>query len=132
MELNELDERWCVSMAEGRVQRIEIDFRLGLLLSDGSETASLYIGVPCRLHGPNMDAWLIPGEPASLSPVLPFFNAEVANVDARKTGELSVEFRDGHCLSAASHEKYEAWEIGATIGFLMVCSPGGAITIFRQ
>jgi len=41
MELVTVNDGWIVSMDDGRVERIEIDFRLGLLIGSASESLSL-------------------------------------------------------------------------------------------
>jgi hypothetical protein len=131
MQIMETNDGWILSMDQGRVLRIEIDFRLGLLLGDGSEAVTLHIEVPCQFNDGGVDVELRPGEPSSLNPILPFFYAEVDSVTIQKTGRLSVEFRGGQRLHVDPNDAYEAWEIGWQDHFLMVCTPGGDVSVFQ-
>src|SRR6185295_2833438 len=98
MNLRDETDGWYLALQDGRVQCIQIDFRLGLLVSDAQDKAQVYVGTPCRLRGANIDVALDPGEPSSLAPVLPLFNASVTGIAIRKTGQLNVQFGTGHCL----------------------------------
>lgn len=80
-----------------------------------------------------MECLLIPEEPASLAPILPLFNAKVIGIRIRKAGKLKVDFGNDLLLEVNPHEKYEAWQLGcSSIGLLLVCSPGGPVSVFRQ
>lgn len=132
MKLTATGSGWMLAMDEGRIQRIEVDFRLGLLLGDKTETASLYIETPCYLKGAGEDTLLIPDEPCSLAPVLALFNAEVEGVSIQRSGHLTAMLKNGRSLEVDPNEMYEAWQIGSTNGFLLVCSPGGEVALFEQ
>jgi hypothetical protein len=132
MTLTATDFGWLLAMDGGRVQRIEIDFRLGLLFGDKAEMASLYIETPCYLRCEGRDIRLIPDEPCSLAPALALFNAEVADVSIQRTGHLTAMLKDGRSLEVDPNEQYEAWQISSTNGFLLVCSPGGEVSLFQQ
>jgi hypothetical protein len=119
-------------MDEGRIQRIEVDFRLGFLFGDKTETASLYIETPCYLRCEGKNIPLMPDEPCSLAPALALFNAEVANVSIERTGHLTASLKDGRSLEVDPSEQYEAWQIGSTNGFLLVCAPGAEVALFQQ
>jgi hypothetical protein len=133
MELRDEKDGWHLSLKDGLVQLIQIDFRLGLVLSDTSGKAQLYIETPCRLKGAGGEVPLTPSESPSLAPILPLFNAKVIGVAIRKTGQLKVEFGDGQSLDVDPDDSYEAWQLGcSSIGSLLVCSPGGMVCFFQQ
>lgn len=124
---------WYLSLQDGLVQLIQIDFRLGLFLSDTSGKAQLYIETPCRIKRADGEVLLTPSESSSLVPILPFFNAKVIGVAIRKTGQLEVEFGNGHSLEVHPDDSYEAWQLGcSSIGSMFVCSPGGEVSLFQQ
>jgi hypothetical protein len=118
-------------MDEARVQRIEIDFRLGLLLSDRSETAHVYFETPCYLNSQGEEILLAPDDTCTLAPILALFNAEVGDVAIHGSGRLVVTFKDGRSLEADPDERFEAWQIASPNGFLLVCSPGGSVSVFQ-
>jgi hypothetical protein len=132
MELKTTAFGWLLAMDEGRVQRIEVDFRLGLLFGDKAETALLCIEMPCYLRREGRDILLTPDDPSSLAPVLAIFNAEVADISIQRTGHLTAKLKDGRSLEVDPNEQYEAWQISSTNGFLLVCSPGGEVSLFQQ
>jgi hypothetical protein len=132
VELRDEKDGWLLALQDGLVQLIQIDFRLGLLLSDASGTAQLYIETPFCLNGPNTDVSLTPAKTSSLAPVLTLFNAAVIGVSIRKTGQLKVQFGDGRWLEVGPNDAYEAWQLGGSTGFMLVCSPGGNVSIFNQ
>jgi hypothetical protein len=132
MELRDEKDGWQLSLQDGLVQLIQIDFRLGLFLSDASGKAQLYVEAPCHLRGPDVDVALTPAESSSLAPVLPLFNAKVTSVAIRNTGQLKVQFGDSCSLEVDPDDAYEAWQLGCSLGFMLVCSPGGKVSFFKQ
>ena len=132
MELREERDGWRFSLDSGFVQLIQIDFRLGLCLADTSGTAQLYIETECRLNGGSSEVLLTPANPSTLAPVLPLFNRKVVTATIRKTGQLKVEFGGGYTLQVEPDNSYEAWQLGCSLGFMVVCAPGGSVSVFRH
>lgn len=134
MMLKDDENGWYLLLQDGLVQLIQIDFRLGLFLSDTSGKAQLYIETPCLLSGPGGDVSLTPSQPSSLAPILPLFNAKVLGVSVQKTGKLKVEFADGFILEVGPDGRYEAWQLGCSppVECMFVCGPGGSVSLFKQ
>jgi hypothetical protein len=132
MELQNKNDGWYLAFRDGLVQLIQIDFRLGIFFSDATDKAQLFVETPCRLLGPDADASIVPAETASVAPILPFFNAKVVGIDIRKTGQLIVEFKDGHVLEVHPDNSYEAWQLSCSPGVMLICSPGGKVSLFRD
>jgi hypothetical protein len=132
MEIREEDCGWRLRFRDGVVQLIQVDFRLTLFLGDGADTAKLVVETPFRLIALENDVVCSPEKPASLAPILPLVNARITGVLAQKSGWLRVEFDSGRSLEVAPNESYEAWQLGSSIGFLLVCSPGGGVSFFKE
>jgi hypothetical protein len=132
MKMTDGDNGWTLRFTDGRLNYIHIDFRLALDLVDASGTTSLTIETPCRLKWAVGEASLTPSESSSLAPILPLFNAKVIAIAIQKTGQLTVEFGDGHILEVDPDDSYEAWQLGCSSGFMLVCSPGGKVSFFQQ
>ncbi len=132
MQLKDTDFGWCVVTDDCRVGRIEIDFRLCLLLADHADTATVCIETACRLSDGDTTAILNPADQRSVCPILPFFNAKVSGISIRKTGTLTIEFESGRSLTVDPDESYEAWQIGIPGAALLVCSPGGTVCVFEE
>jgi hypothetical protein len=132
MELREDEDGWTLSLQAGYVQLIQIDFRLGLFLSDSSAKAQLFVETPCRLKSPASEAILIPEKAATLAPILSLFNTKVSSATIRKSGELTVEFEEGRTLMVDPDPSFEAWQVGCSLGFLLVCAPGGRVSLFQE
>lgn len=92
----------------------------------------MFVETSCRLRGPSIDVILNPGNSPSLAPILSLFNAKVSAIEVRKTGKLEIQFGDSHTLEVDPHEPYEAWQFGCSIGFMLVCSPGGKVSFLQQ
>jgi hypothetical protein len=132
MELKDTNDGWYLELHNGLVQLIQIDFRLGLFLSDLLDKAQLYVETKCRLKSRDADVSLTPADPSSLAPMLPFFNAKVAGVAIRKTGQLRVDFGADRFLEVDPDGAYEAWQLSCSTGIMLVCSPGGSVSLFRD
>lgn len=52
----------------------------------------------------------------------------VKHAIGHEDGALEISFTDGAILRVPSDPDYEAWEISATDGFLVVSIPGGGLT----
>lgn len=132
MELRETNDGWFIETSHARVQLIQIDFRVGLMLSGAGGNAQLYVESPFHVRDANgIDHLLVPGRANTVSPVLDLFNVEISDIRIRKKGILDVRFANEFFLLVHPDENFEAWQIG-TANFSMVCSPGGEITLFSQ
>lgn len=134
MELHEEAERWSLKFAQAQIQMIQIDFRLALLLAEGSDHAWLTIGSPCTLKDGAREVSLVPEQAESLAPILALFNAAATGMSIEKSGRLILSLGDS-ILNVAPDEAYEAWELACSIGganYLLVCSPGGKIALFHD
>jgi hypothetical protein len=127
------------SFNDGCVQRIQVDFRLGLLLSDGakdgSDSMDLHIEQSCRLKISGTDHLLDPKDKPTLAPILSYFNAKVINVAAKETGQLTLHFGNGDVLIVEPVEQYTAWEMECSIngtGTSLLCMPGGGVGSFAS
>ena len=133
MELKEQGKDWCLTARDATVNLIQIDFRLSLFLADPQNEATIVIETPCRLKTRDTSVVLRPAETSTLAPILPFFNARVTGVAIRSTGALKLYFRGGPTLEVDADPNYEAWQLASsTMGLLFVCSPGGAVSLFKD
>jgi Family of unknown function (DUF6188) len=73
----------------------------------------------------------VPQEP-SLAAILPLVNARIETVAVRDTGRLRIAFGNGYLLDVEPDERYEAWQLSPSRGFMLVCSPGGKVSLFRD
>jgi hypothetical protein len=132
MKLHEQQFGWRLKLDDCRITRLQIDYRLGLDLSDAKETMSLIIETPCILHIGGASHDLVPDDVTSLGPGLRLFNVEVAAVEIKRTGVLTVFLGDRGHLEVPPHEKYESWQLSLLGRFLLVGGPGGAVSIFLE
>lgn len=131
MQLSEEKDQWVLRLSNARINYIHIDFRLVLDIVDDSEKATITIETPCTLRAADSKALLTPEEPSTLAPILAFFGANVLKITMQKNGHLVIEFIDGHYLEVGPDEAHEAWQVGLA-HHLLVCSPGGSVSVFRQ
>jgi hypothetical protein len=59
-----------------------------------------------------------------------FFGKTVQEATGKKDGRLDISFTDGTRLLVRVHQKYEAWELSADDGFMVVSLPGGKLAIW--
>lgn len=121
-----------MSLEDCLVGAIQVDNRLGLLLSDSTGDAWLYIEEDCYLSTPLGDSILEPGLPMTIVPILHLFNATVAALDISHSGQLQVRFGNGSLLKVGPNRLYEAWQLGWIAGQMLVCSPGGSVVLYRE
>ena len=132
MKLLEENDGWRLVFRSGIAQLLKIDFRLGLLITDGAETVDLYVETPFRLVGPNVDTCCVPEESESLAPVLALVNKVISEVTIENSGRMMVVFESGLSLIVDPDAHYEAWQVGGSTGFLLVCRPEKGVTFFKQ
>lgn len=133
MKLRDDEKGWCLGLDEdGVVQLIQIDFRVGLLISDKSGEARLLIETPFTMNTTGERSVLIPEDAPSLAPVLALFNAKVMAISIKNTGRLIVEFGNGVSIEVHPDDKYEAWQLSGSPGFRLVCAPGGSVVVFQD
>jgi hypothetical protein len=111
---------------------ITIDFRLIFLFVDEAETIDLCIETTFTMTGNAEDFVCVPEDPKSLAPILPLVNSKVDSIAVRGSGQLAVYFSSGVLIKVTPDPSYEAWQLGASSGFLMVCPPEGKVVIFQN
>jgi hypothetical protein len=135
MELLKQHDGWRLALENARVQMIQIDFRLSLLVSDGQDEAWVHIETPGVLRSGAKELLLTPEQTPTLAPILHLFNAEVTVIDIRKAGRLIIGFAGDGAIEVAPHDSYEAWQVAVQSergGCLLVCAPGGEIAFFEE
>lgn len=130
--LKTTEEGWTFVLDEASLGYLHVDFRLGLDITDRLGTVHLTIEIPCRLTIENSATILSPNDPPTIAPILALLSADVTSIIVQKTGHIAVQFANGYQLEVGPNARYEAWQISCTNEFLMVCAPGGTITIFRE
>jgi len=132
MQLITTDTGWRLSMDEGYIGRLEINFRLGFLLADKTEWAKFWIESPCRIRNGNKATPLVPESAMTLAPALVLFNAEVTDISFEQTGQLALHRKDGRSVEVDPDEQHEAWEISSdTLGGILTCPLGGDLSRFK-
>jgi hypothetical protein len=63
---------------------------------------------------------------------LALFGARVLSAVAFKSGSLRLAFSGGHLLRVAPDPVYEAWTASGPDGLLLVCMPGGSLTVWQR
>jgi hypothetical protein len=135
MNLKEEKDCWSLILKCGRVQLIQIDFRLNLLVLDGTDKLWLHVETPGTLRTQVGDVLLVPEQPATLAPILPLFNAEVIAINISKAGQLQIKFGHDGSFEVTPDHSYEAWQVECSSeegDFMLVCPPGGEVTLFRD
>jgi hypothetical protein len=135
MDLKEDRDGWILSFRDGRVQLIQIDFRLNFLVTDGPDRTWLHVETPGRLKSGTTETSFVPEQSVTLAPMLVFFNSVVSKVRIAKTGQLVVEFEQDRLMFVAPDKAYEAWQIECSTEkgeLMLVCRPGGDVTLFRD
>jgi hypothetical protein len=112
LKLHENSESWHLVFDDARVQMIQIDFRLGLLIADKSGTAQIYIESPFSMRL-SCREWvrIFPERPETLSPILSLVNKPVLEAQAENDGTLTLKFDGDHKICIVSDQQYEAWQL---------------------
>lgn len=135
MKLDERRDRWIISFSDGRIQLIQIDFRLSFLIVDGPSKAWIHIETRGKLKCEATESSFVPERSETLAPMLALFNAAVNKIEIGKTGELVVSTERDHLILVAPDAKYESWQISCSIGsdnVMFVCPPGGEVAFFHE
>lgn len=67
----------------------------------------------------------------SFEPVTQLIGQVISESTVDDTGALTVVFDSGDFLQVESDANYEAWTIAGPGGMLIVCSPGGELSIWH-
>lgn len=131
MELIESSDRWELPIIGREVTRCLIDYAFGIELWSVENPIVVRISrrVILRTHESEM-AFCPDIEQTELGPLLCVLHKSVVSAVAMKDGTLLVEFSDGLSLKVPPDDKYEAWELDSKDGGIVVCLPGGGLSIW--
>lgn len=71
------------------------------------------------------------GDPVLTAPVLAVTRQQARGGRAHVDGRLELFFDDDSNLRIPPSEDYEAWTVSGPDGWLLVCTPGGEVAVFR-
>jgi hypothetical protein len=136
IRVTERDTHWEVDANRRRVTRCCIDSRFTFdiyetefifAVSFEGEFTYITADETGDMHEYRLEAGVAPN---SLCPALSILHKQIELVTASKTGDLAVRFSDGSVLTAAPHPRYESWNISGAGGLLIVCAPGGELSVW--
>lgn len=133
MELSKDQDGWTLSFNEGRIQLIQVDFRLNFLVTDGPAEAWLHVETRGTLKSGATEIPIIPAQSATLAPILALLNAVVSKITIAKTGQLAVAFEQDRMMFVPPDAAYEAWQLECSTengDSRLVCPPGGDVAFF--
>lgn len=123
---------WKCIFDQGMVSLVRIDFRVTFVITDSSSTLEACIETPFRIAIESLDTICVPDDPRSLAPILPLTNARVESVVVGEFGHLTIDFGSNAAIKVNPDRSYEAWQLAASTGLLIVCSPGGKTVMFKK
>lgn len=109
-----------------RVESILIEYTVVFNLSDDH---FIVIESPFRFER-GADAMILSPEDdsdATLQPIRELKGLTVEEVTISAAGDLYVRFSDGTQLFVEPDDTYESWNVSGPNGFLIVCTPRGAL-----
>ena len=121
-------DTWHVDLGGRTLLMFTIDYRVSLHLHGESTYDGLIIlERPFKVDGTDgLSAHVDPSQKTGLAPVLACFEKVVQTVTvSRQDGSLAVTFTDGTTLRAASHPRFEAWEVNAPAVKIVALAGGG-------
>lgn len=134
LEVVELGDRWSLSSQDAEVTRLCFDWGLVLTVGSVQPQTDIRIEQPAILvdqHGASIE--LLPdGDPVALAPMLQLLRRRLSKLEAFKDGHLRIEVAGGVALTVYPSEDFESWEITGPADFRMVCTPGGALTVWSR
>jgi hypothetical protein len=113
MTLEEDKDGWSCALSNSRLQMIQIDFRLSLLISNGIDEARVHIETAGKLKSDAHEILFVPEDTQSLAPILRLFNNQVIGIRVDKIGKLTIEFERNRLLKSlqinlTKHGRYHA------------------------
>ncbi len=117
---------WHLETATDSTILLIFDFAVSLRRGDG---LLIRIEEPLVLRTPGCSDVLIDpeGDVNALAPLLRLIRDELTGGLARSDGVLELTFSSGDSITVDSCSAYEAWQISAPDGLLLVSLPGGGL-----
>jgi uncharacterized protein DUF6188 len=109
---------------------LRVEYTAGLSFTGGY---FVLISSPFTLDIRGRTARLTPDgdRPEAFEPMQALVGRTVSESSVGGTGTLSIAFDDGSRVLVEPDSDYEAWNASGPNGLLVVCMPGGELTVFR-
>jgi uncharacterized protein DUF6188 len=113
-----------------RVTQLTVDFGFTVLFWSPGYNAQIRIGQPFTFASHDGKTSRVePGNVDTVCPALKIFDKDATSA-AVENGALRIELDGGALLLVFPHPKYEAWELAASDGTKIVCTPGGELAVW--
>jgi hypothetical protein len=131
VDIREEQEHWVILMEGWQVTQLRVDAAFGLVFwrSNNAEI-SIRIGNDFSYNEGEDQYALSPSQPTALGPALALLGQEISAATTTKNGGLYLRFGSAISVSVPPDPQYEAWELSGPKGFLVVCTPGGELSIW--
>jgi hypothetical protein len=132
MNVVEHPDRWSVIVDHLRLEGIQFDWAVTLVVGEGEERLDIRLEGSFTLgDGAGVRQALDPeGDPDLLSPVLRLLRRPLVRLDAFKDGHLELQMADGTTVIVAASEDYESWGIVGDRGFRIVSTSGNGLAVW--
>ena len=125
------NNRYLIPVDGQVVSRLYIDYALGIQLLENGITTIVRIEGIFSLTENNQKLIFNTHQRDKLCPAFTIFEKTIKSAIAYKNGRLKIIFNNGTSLNVEPDPNYEAWEISGDDGLIIVCQPGGEITIWQ-
>jgi len=114
------------------VTRCIVDNAIGLDFIDDGKRSTIRIESSFQIRGIGADKSLCIGRVEDMGKALVLIGKTVEKALARGDGALGVTFDDGTVLSVLPDLLTEAWEFAGSDRSVVVCNPGGGLSMFVE
>ncbi|MEZ5216367.1 MAG: DUF6188 family protein [Ilumatobacteraceae bacterium] len=120
-------DAWSLLGNPRRIDQIQVDFRFGLMLDDGT---LVIIESPFTATIDGRAVAVAPETLEGVGAVMAVLHRTVTAVRAMRSGALRVELSDGGLIEVAPGDAYENWQVLMPDGSQLVGLPAGDVAAF--
>ena len=118
---------WSLVREERRIDQIQLDFRFGLVLDDGT---LIVIESPFVATIDGVATEVVPETLQRVEPALAVLHRQLSQVRAFRSGALQIVLTDGGRIEVPPGDGYENWDVILPDGSQFIGLPDGDVATF--
>ena len=123
---------WNVALDGAYIDSVSFDYAATIVIVSGKSFVKVRYESEVRLCENSRETRILPEDTPTGAPLLSLVRKGVDSIFVCSSGILRISLTSDAMLVSEPNYSYEAWNLSSDAGYLLICNPGGGVTVFAE